>query len=104
MSASPWRRQKVRQDPPRRARRQPRRQPAMSPTTPRSSSLRSQPRHLLKADDDELGGLQGREADDDVDDARVDVVLRGRFVVALDEIRLLRRGTLERPLAEQAVE
>ena len=58
---------------------------------------------LLQPDDDELGRLQRREADHDVDDAEVDVVLRRRLGVALDEVRLARRRALERALPEQVV-
>ena len=54
-------------------------------------------------DDDELGRLQRREADDDVDNAQVDIVLRGGFLVALDEVGILRRLALERALAEKPV-
>ena len=42
---------------------------------------------LLDLDDDELGRLERREADQDVDDAEVDVVLRGRLPVALARSR-----------------
>ena len=49
------------------------------------------PASLLERDDDELGGLQRREADDDVDDAEVDVVLRRRLAVAPSRNR--RRST-----------
>src|SRR5689334_11448294 len=47
---------------------------------------------LLQLDHDELGRLERRETDDDVDDAEVDVVLRRAFGVALDEVRLARRA------------
>src|SRR6185312_127657 len=60
-------------------------------------------RHLLQRDDDELGRFQRREADRDVDDAAVDVVLRGGGAVALDEERVARRLALECALDEQAV-
>ena len=53
-------------------------------------------RHLLDLDDDELCRLQGRKPDDDVHDAKVDVVLRGGFLVALDEVGFGRRLALER--------
>src|SRR5207253_10655066 len=56
---------------------------------------------LLQLDDDEFGRFQRREADEDVDDAEVDVGLRRRLAVALDEVGFLRRTTLERALAEQ---
>src|SRR5574337_364304 len=59
--------------------------------------------HLLQLDDHEFGGLERRETDHDVDDAQVDVVLRGGFLVALDEVGILRRRALERALAEQVV-
>src|SRR3954462_11480936 len=57
--------------------------------------------HLLDLDHDELGGLQGRESDDYVQDAEVDVILRGGLAVALDEVRITRRRALERALAEK---
>src|SRR5215213_5406817 len=56
---------------------------------------------LLNLDDDELGGLERSEADLDVDDAEVAVVLRRRLAVALDVESLVRRAALERPLAEE---
>ena len=59
--------------------------------------------HLLDLDDDELGRLERRKADHDVDDAAVDVVLRRRLPVALDEVGLPRRPALEGALAEQVV-
>src|SRR5690606_1426016 len=58
---------------------------------------------LTDPDDHELGGLQGREADLDVDDAVVDVALRGRLAVALDEIGLARRRALEGALPEKVL-
>jgi len=39
----------------------------------------------MDADDDEFGRLQRREAHHDVYDAQIDVVLCGRFLVALHE-------------------
>src|SRR4029077_20712009 len=59
--------------------------------------------HLLDLNDDELRGLQRRETDVDVDDTEVDHVLRRSFLVALDEVGVARRLTLERALAEQIV-
>src|SRR5579862_5261211 len=56
---------------------------------------------LLDADDDELGRLQRREADNDIDDSEIDVALRRGFAVALHEVRITRRGALERALAKQ---
>src|SRR5271165_2666287 len=70
----------------------------MVPPSPLGRDLTSE---LLDADDDELGGLQWREADDDIDNAKIDVVLRRRLAVALDEVGLTRRSALERALAEQ---
>src|SRR6266540_2229507 len=61
------------------------------------------PGELLDPDDDELGRLERCEADEDVDDAVVDVGLRRRLLVALDEVRLPRRGALEGPLTEEVV-
>src|SRR2546423_15337026 len=60
-------------------------------------------RHLLYLDDDELGGLERREADDDIDDAEIDVVLRRRLFIALDEVSILRRLPLKRALSEKVV-
>src|SRR5918911_3910172 len=59
--------------------------------------------HLLELDDHELGGLQRREADHDVDDAEVDVVLRRRLFVALDEVGVARRRALKCALTKQVV-
>src|SRR5262249_9814855 len=53
--------------------------------------------------DDELGWLQRREADQDVDDAIVDVVLRRRFTVALDQVRFAGGLALESALPEQTL-
>src|SRR5260370_33517333 len=59
--------------------------------------------HLLDLDDDELGRLQRREAHHDVYDSVVDVRLSGGFVVALHEIGLLRRRSLECALHEEVL-
>ena len=59
--------------------------------------------HLLQFDDDKLRRLERREADDDIDDAEIDVVLRRGFFVALYEVSIARRGALKRPLAKQIV-
>src|SRR6185295_20253399 len=59
--------------------------------------------HLLDTDHDELRGLERRESDDHVEDAEIDVVLRGGLAVALDEVRILRRRALERALAEHSL-
>src|ERR1044072_8357953 len=58
--------------------------------------------HLADADDDELRRLQRGEADVEVHDAAVDVVLRRGLAGALDEGRTARRGALEGALPEQA--
>src|ERR1051326_7443646 len=58
---------------------------------------------LLDLDDHELGGLERREADDDVDDAEIAVVLGRGLGVAPHEVRVLGRGPLEGALAEQVV-
>src|SRR4029434_2181569 len=50
-----------------------------------------------------LGGFQRSEADEDVHDAEVDVVLGRRLPIALHEIRLARRTALKCALAEQVV-
>src|SRR5579864_1557444 len=51
--------------------------------------------HLLDLDDDELRRLQRSEADDDVDDSQVDVILRGGFVITLYEVGVGWRLALE---------
>src|SRR5215216_6285528 len=58
---------------------------------------------LLDPQDDELHRLERREPDEDVHDAAVDVVLRGRLLVALDEVRLACARALERALPEQGL-
>src|SRR5262249_47336035 len=62
------------------------------------------PRELLEPEDDELGGLQGGEAYEDVDHAAVDVGLGGGLVVALDEVGLRGCGALEGALAEEGLQ
>src|ERR1700745_4325444 len=57
--------------------------------------------NLLDLNDDELSWLQRSESNQDVNHAAVDIVLRGRFVVALDEISLLLARTLKCSLDEQ---
>src|SRR5690606_7903251 len=54
-------------------------------------------------DHDELGRFERRETHVDIDDAAVDVVLRGRFGITLDEVRFAWRASLEGALAEEAV-
>ena len=58
---------------------------------------------LLNPEDHELGGLQRRETDQEVDDALVDIVRRRGRGVALHEVRVQRCAALERALAEEAV-
>src|SRR6266542_5113728 len=58
---------------------------------------------LLDAEHDELRRLQRREADEYVHDTPVDVVLRRRLAVALDEVRLRGCVALERALPEEVV-
>src|SRR5215212_8382362 len=68
------------------------------------TSLRLHPAgHLLDLDDDELGGLERSEADEDVDDAEVDVILGRGLSVALDEVSLSRRAPLKGALAEEVL-
>src|SRR5215469_9093678 len=57
--------------------------------------------HLLDLDDHELSGLQWRKAHQNVHDAIVLVGWGCGLAVALDEVGLLRRCSLERALAEQ---
>src|SRR5262245_33793777 len=61
------------------------------------------PCELLDLDDDELRRLQGCKADDDVHDAKVDVVLCGRFFIALHKVRVFRRLPLKGSLYKQVV-
>src|SRR5262249_24763864 len=59
--------------------------------------------HLLQANHHKLGGLERREADDDVDDPAVDIALRGCLAVALDEVGIAGCAPLERALPKQIV-
>src|SRR5262249_20483142 len=58
---------------------------------------------LLDLEDDEFRRLERGEADEDVHDAEVDVVLSRRLGVALDEVGVLRRRALEGALPEEVV-
>jgi len=58
---------------------------------------------LLEVDDHEFGRLERREADDDVDDAEIDIGLRRGLLVAFDEIGFLRRLALEGALRKQVL-
>src|SRR3972149_7063290 len=58
--------------------------------------------HLLDADHDKLGGLEGCKADLDVHDAEVAVIGRGGLAVAFDVEGLVGRAALEGALAEEA--
>ena len=57
--------------------------------------------HLLDLQDHKLSRLERRKANHYVDDPKVYVVLRRALVVALDEVGIPRRGSLEGPLAEE---
>src|ERR1700682_167856 len=59
--------------------------------------------HLLDLDDDKLGGLQGRKANQDVDDPVVLIGWCSGLAVALHEVSLLRRRSLERALPEKCL-
>src|SRR5215213_1388749 len=59
--------------------------------------------HLLNVDDDELSRFQRSKADDDVDDAQIDVVLSGRRFIALHEVSIARRRPLKSALAEEVL-
>src|SRR5215207_9559939 len=59
--------------------------------------------YLLDLDDHELGRLEGRKTDQDVDDTQVTIVLGRGFAVALDEVGVPRRCALECALAEEVV-
>jgi len=54
----------------------------------------------MGASDHEFGGVERREADQDVDDSEI-VVLRGGLAVAFDEAGLARRAPLEGALSEE---
>src|SRR6266851_3205914 len=56
---------------------------------------------LLDLDNNELGGLERREANQDVHDAQVDIVLRGRLAVAFDKVCIFGSLALECSQAEQ---
>src|SRR5262249_21769436 len=73
----------------------------------RSSGLRRlRPRlmcltgELLNLDDDELGGFERGEPDNNVHNAKIDVVLGRGVLIALDEVGLARRCPLKIALAE----
>src|SRR5215203_3610003 len=51
--------------------------------------------HLLDLEDHKLRRFQGGEADDDVDDALIDIVLGCGLTIALDEVSLPRHLALE---------
>src|SRR5436190_18213971 len=70
---------------------------AMAPQLPRLGL--DMTGHLLDLDDHKLGRLQRGEANQDVDDAEVDVILGRRLVIALDEVGFARRPALEGALA-----
>src|SRR5262249_6223550 len=59
--------------------------------------------HLLNLDDHELGGLERRKPDQDVDNTQIDVVLRGGLFVALDEVGFARRAPLKGALPEEVL-
>ena len=61
------------------------------------------PSDLLEFDDDEFGRLERRETDEDIDDATIDVVLRGGFPVALHEVSFPRCLPLEGTLPEKTI-
>src|SRR5579864_1579077 len=59
--------------------------------------------HLLDLDNHKLCRLQRGKADHDIDDAQVDVILGGSFLVALYKICVGRRHPLEGVLPEQVL-
>src|SRR5262249_31992225 len=59
--------------------------------------------HLLNLDDHELGGLERRKSEQDVDNTQIDVVLRGGLFVALDEVGFARRAPLKGALPEEVL-
>jgi hypothetical protein len=60
-------------------------------------------RHLLQLDDHEFSRLEWSKADHYVDDAKIDVILCCRLLIAFDEIGISRRRTLKCSLAKQVV-
>src|SRR5258708_38983693 len=58
---------------------------------------------LLDLNEDELGRFEGGKSNQDVHDAQVDVVLRGRLVIALDKVGIAWCLALEGSLAEEVV-
>src|SRR6266849_3295735 len=59
--------------------------------------------YLLKLNNHKLGWLKRSKADDDIDDAIVDVALSGGLLIALDEVGVLWCLALERALAEEVL-
>src|SRR5437016_6189858 len=59
--------------------------------------------HLLEFDNYKLSRFQWREANHDVDDAKVDIVLRCRLLIAFHEIRVFRRGALKGSLPKEVM-
>src|ERR1700752_167434 len=60
-------------------------------------------RNLLELDDYKLCWFERRETNNDVDDAEVDVVLGGSFLVTLNEVSISRCRALEGSLAEEVL-
>src|ERR1022692_4499879 len=56
---------------------------------------------LFNLNDDKLRRFQRREADEDIHDAPIDVVLRRGFLIALDEIRVCRSLPLKGAFPKQ---
>src|SRR5689334_18877371 len=59
--------------------------------------------HLLNLDHNELCRLERGEADEDVDDTEIAVILGGGFGIALDEVSIARATTLKCALAIERV-
>ena len=59
--------------------------------------------HLLDLDHDKFGGIKRGKAYKYIDDSLIDTGLGIVFAIALDEVGLLRRRPLERPLQKQAL-
>src|ERR1051325_9501379 len=60
-------------------------------------------RHLLQLDHDELRRFERCKANDDIYNAEINIVLRGRLFIALDEVSIARCATLKGALTKQSI-
>ena len=59
--------------------------------------------HLLEFQDDKLRWFQWREANDDINDTLIDIILGRCFAIAFDKVSLFWRFTLECTLSKQVI-